>query len=156
MTILPIISKTAKPASVLVLFAILSVFHGCTSSGEGADPGIADSPIAYVKRTIPADDNGDPVQPDIREPLLFMPGGDVYIKDRASAGAQERNITASITAGLGDVRDIAASYDGEKILFSLRLQDPDENDNIFFTWNIYEYNITTQQLRRVITSDLVA
>lgn len=145
----------AKSATAVLLISLLTIVQGC-SPGEGADPGITDTPIAYVKRAIPVDNNGDPVQPDIRDPLLFSFGGDVYIKDRASAGASERNITASITAGMGDVKDIAASYDGNKILFSLRLEDPDENDNIFFTWNIYEYDITTQQLRRVIISNITA
>jgi hypothetical protein len=129
--------------------------QGC-ASGEGADPGLTDTPIAYVKRTIPLDNNGDPEQADIRDPLLFFPGGDVYVKDRASAGATERNITASITGGIGDVKDISASYDGTRILFSLRLEDPDENDNIFFTWNIYEYDIENRTLRRVIQSNIDA
>ncbi|MDH5611414.1 MAG: hypothetical protein OEY66_03025 [Gammaproteobacteria bacterium] len=145
-----------KKASATFLITLMLILQGCSASGEGADPGITDSPIAYVKRVIPTDNNGEPIQPDIREPLLFTPGGDVYIKDRASVSAAQRNITATITKGLGDVKDISVSYDGEKILFSLRLDDPDLNDNIFFTWNIYEYNIVTHQLRRIIASNIVA
>jgi len=142
-------------ATTALLFGSLAGLQAC-STGEGVDADTTDIPIAYVKRAIPLDNNDDPEQPDIRDPLLFQAGGDVYIKDRTSVGASERNITASITGGIGDVKDVAASYDGTKILFSLRLEDPDENDNIFFTWNIYEYDITNSQLRRVITSNIAA
>jgi hypothetical protein len=140
MTFLQITTCTVKSVSAVLLISFLTALQGCTS-GESVDPGTTDTPIVYVKRVIPLDNNGDPEQPDLRDPLLFMPGGDAYIKDRASASARERNIIVSITAGIGDVKDIAASYDGKRILFSLRLEDPDENDNIFFTWNIYEYDI---------------
>lgn len=147
--------KTLKTIANIFPVIVL-LLQGCSLSGEGADPGITDAPIAYVKRVIPTDNNGDPIQPDIREPLLFNPGGDAFIKDRASVAAMEKNITTSITNGMGDVKDISVSYDGEKILFTLRLDDPDQNDNVFFTWNIYEYNITTNQLRRIITSNIIA
>ena len=147
---------TALASMINFLFALLVLLQsGCTSQGEGADPGITDHPVAYAKRTIELD-NGVVVQTDIREPLNFNAGGDVYIKDRASATASERNITQSITAGLGDVRDISSSYDGEKILFSLKLEDPEPDDNVFFTWNIYEYDLTNAELRRIIDTDVIA
>ncbi len=139
---------------LLLLPALLQT--GCSSPGEGADPGVTDFPVAFVKRTINLDNVGIAVQPDIREPLDFAVGGDVYIKERASAGATETNITQTLTAGLGDVRDINPSFDGTKILFSLKLEDPDPNDNVFFTWNIYEYDLTSKELRRIIDTDILA
>ncbi len=56
---------------------------------------------------------------DARELLDFEPGGDLYVRDRASPSAAERNVTSGITKGQGDVRDVEPSYDGTRILFAL-------------------------------------
>ena len=136
----------------------------CTSSdgGSGANPGgdqspdpvVLDFPIAYVKRPVPT---GDALTLDVRELLPFQPGADLYLRDRASPSAAERNLTAAITMGLGDVRDVEPSYDGRKLVFALREPNivgaaPDEQP----TWDIWEYDLDTQLLRRVFTSDTAA
>ncbi len=69
----------------------------------------------------------------------------------------ERNVTAAITRGLGDVRDVEPSYDGRKLVFALREPKidgaaPDDQP----TWDIWEYDLDAQLLRRVITSDTAA
>lgn len=143
-------------ALVLCLFALF--LNGCQpgdSSGDGIDPGIIEIPVAFVKRPIPVDDMGNEVQADVREPRLFMSGGDIYLRD-SNTGSGEINITQSVTGGIGDVKGLNASHDGSKIIFSLRLFDPDPNNPPFPTWNIYEYDLTTLQLRRVISSLLIA
>jgi hypothetical protein len=124
------------------------------ASGQGPDPIVLDFPIAYVKRAVPA---SDAMNIDARELLGFEPGGDLYVRDRASPSAAERNVTAEITQGKGDVRDVEPSYDGTRLVFAMReplamgadLVDPP-------TWNIWEYDLGTKQLRRVIASDIVA
>ncbi len=131
--------------------ALLFTACGGGTSTEGPDPGIVDYPIAYVKRPHPVDNQGDPAQQDIRDPLLFSGGGDLYLRSRSSTNADEQNITASITGGTGDVRDIDVSHDGMKIIFSLRLEDPDPNDDIIPPWNIWEYNLDTNQLRALMS-----
>ena len=108
--------------------------------------------IAYVARPLPL----EPIS-DGRELLGFTPGGDLYYRDLASPGARERNITAAITGGAGDVRDVAVSPDGSRLLFALHLPevegaDPQDQP----TWNIWEYDIPSDTLRRVIASDITA
>jgi hypothetical protein len=137
---------------------------GCTSSdgggsvspaaGQGPDPVVLDFPIAYVKRAAPA--AGTPAT-DSRRLLGFEPGGDLYVRDRASPSAGERNVTAGITGGRGDVRDLESSFDGRRLLFSMReplIEGADEEDQP--TWNVWEYDTGTRELRRVIRSGIVA
>ncbi len=135
------------PALLVLLLA------GCLNGGEGQapDPVVQDYAIAYVKRPLPETD------PDARSRDVFSAGGDLYVRDLASPSAPERNITGAVTGGQGDVRDLEVSYDGTKLLFALRLPqienaDPDEQP----TWNIWEYDLTEDRLRRVIDSDITA
>ena len=129
-----------------------------SGSGEGIDPGIIEVPVAFIKRPIPVDDMGNEVQADLRDPLLFSAGGDVYLRSNSTVNADLINITRSVTGGVGDVKGLNASYDGSKLIFSLRLFDPEpDNDNIPPpSWNIYEYDIGTGTLRSVIPSILIA
>ncbi|MEM7564361.1 MAG: hypothetical protein AAF353_15125, partial [Pseudomonadota bacterium] len=132
--------------------------HGCGSgsSGDGIDPGIIEIPIAFIKRPIPLDDMGDEVQADLREPRLFSAGGDVYLRTNSTVNATVTNITRSVTGGTGDVKGLNASFDGTKLIFSLRLFDPDPNDDVVPAWNIYEYDVPTGTLRSVIPSAVIA
>ncbi len=128
------------------------------AQGQGPDPVVLDVPIAYVKRPLPVDDNGDVVtNSDLRELLTFEIGADLFVRDQASPSAEERNITGTITAGLGAVRDLEVSYDGTKILFAMRAQfienAPEEDQP---TWNIWEYELENDVLRRIIGSDITA
>ena len=127
---------------------------------NGADPGTLEAPIAYVRRPIPVDKNGGELQPDLRDPTFFMAGGDVYVRSNSTVTASETNITAAITGGQGDVKDLMPSFDGTRLLFSLRLFDENENDDEVPSWNIYEYNLEeplgADNPRRIIGSDFTA
>ena len=138
--------------------ALLALLAGCDpgGSGDGIDPGIVEIPVAYIKGPIPRDDAGDEIQPDLREPLLFTSGGDVYLRSASSAGADETNISLAVTGGIGDARGLNASHDGSRIIFSLREFDSNENDDIVPSWNIYEYNLEDGTLRRVIPGTSIA
>jgi hypothetical protein len=143
--------KTATIISA-VCFSLMLAGCGAGSSSDEPDPVVVDKPIAYVKRPV-----NEEATTDIRVTQAFEEGGDLYLRDRASPTANEYNITGGITGGLGDVRDISVSFDGTKLLFSLRLPliegaDPEDQP----TWNIWEYNISTSSLRRVISSDIRA
>jgi len=120
------------------------------SSGDGIDPGIIEVPVAYINRPIPLDDMGNQVQADLREPRLFSAGGDVFLRTNSTSGADVINISSPITGGTGDVKGLNASFDGTKLIFSARLFDPDPNDDIIPSWNIYEYDLTTSTLRSVV------
>jgi len=133
--------------------------EGCIGFGSGQDPDpvVLDFPIAYVKRPVPVDDNGDPADFDVREPVTFDIGADLYVRDRASPSTADVNVTGEITEGLGDVRDLEVSRDGTKVLFAMRAQfieGADEEDQP--TWNLWEYDVPGDTLRRIIVSDIVA
>jgi hypothetical protein len=117
---------------LVILCAAAVAISACDpgGSGDGIDPGIIEIPVAFIKRPIPLDDMGDEVQADVREPRLFMAGGDVYLRTSSTADASVTNITSSVTGGVGDVKGLNASHDGTKLIFSLRLFDPDPNDDI--------------------------
>jgi hypothetical protein len=136
--------RSARKQKVLLLAGV-ALLAGCGAAGQ--DQTVADYGIAYIKRPIPTMTDQDtnevvPVDPDIREAVEFNAGGDVYFRDRASPTASERNITFCITGGVGDVKDLESSYDGTKLIFSLREEDPDPNDDFIPKWNIYEYDTT--------------
>ncbi|MEW8053096.1 MAG: hypothetical protein AB2792_02400 [Candidatus Thiodiazotropha sp.] len=139
------------PGLCTVLFML--GLQGCGSgSSQEQDPVVVDYPVAYVKRPITETTNSD-----IRVSQVSEAGGDLYLKDYAAGGAEEVNLTGSVTDGEGDVRDISVSFDGSKLLFSLRLpliEDAEPEDQP--TWNIWEYDIPSQSLRRIIVSDITA
>src|ERR1700731_1537922 len=97
---------------------------GCSSASSGHAPGVAGGqtltpgitnfPLAYIKRPVLTKDI------DVRDLITSITGGDLYIRDQASAAGAEVNVTGSITKGMGDVRDIDVSPDGTAIVFSLR------------------------------------
>jgi len=120
-------------------------------SGQGPDPVSVDFPIAYVKRALPTGSE------DVRRLRTFQAGADVYLRDRALPAAAERNVTGELTGGDWDVRDLEVSWDGRRLLFSMRapvIPGADEIDQP--TWNIYEYDLDSDALRRVIASNLIA
>lgn len=141
------------PAALLCFGMFLSA---CDSSSSGIDPGIVEIPIAYIDRPIPEDENGDPEQTDVREPLIFSRGGDVYLRTDTSTDGSITNITRSVTKGKGDVKGLNASADGSKLIFSLRKRDPDPDDDEVPAWDVYEYNLNNNRLRRIIAIDSTA
>ncbi len=147
--------------AALLLPAMLMV--GCSSGNSGhapglsgpqtQDPGTLNFPLAYVKRPPPASRPDSDI--DVRDLITSTTGGDLYIRDQASPGSVETNITASITGGMGDVRDLDVSDDGKKLVFSLRLPlDPGKpnTDVTQPTWKIYEYDATAKTVTQ-LTND---
>ena len=151
----------------LILSGILSgtlavMLSAC--GGEDAqqqlDPVVVDSPIAYVKRPIALDEEGNPATVSILDLTATHAGADLFLRERATPSGAERNLTAAITGGGGDVRDVSVSFDGTKLVFALRLPLIDEDDleegEEQPTWNIWEYDVANDVLRRVIESNLIA
>jgi hypothetical protein len=125
--------------------------------GQGPDPVVLDVPIAYVQRPLPTDGQGELRDSDARELRTFNIGADLWVRDRASPSTASRNVTGSMTQGLYDIRDLEASYDGTRVLFAMRgpfVEGADEEDQP--TWNIWEYDVVNDVLRRVIPSDVSA
>ena len=150
-TKVPVAPRAVSIGLVCLLLAACGGGGGGSGSG-GIDPLVEDFGIAYVRQPVPDMDDED-----LRDPMAFNPGSDLIFRDLASPGASERNVTFRVTGGLGDVRDVESSYDGTKLLFSLRLPlienaDPEDQP----TWNLWEYEIATDTLTRVIASDIIA
>ncbi len=140
--------------AALLLLAIVSL-TGC-GGGEGTDPVVEAFGIAYVKRPVPVA-MPTAVQIDFRDAVDFNAGGDLFFRNLASASAKEANITFRQTGGLGDVKDVESAFDGSTLLFAMRapeIEGADPEDQP--TWNIWEYDIKQDQLRRIITSDITA
>ncbi len=146
-----------RTKQLLTLSSVLTVvmLSGCgggasTSSSGGLDPLVEDFGIAYVKRAVP-----DMDEADVREPVAFNPGADLFFRDLASPSANERNVTFGFTGGLADVKDVETSYDGSKLVFAMRVPEDDTNQ-FEETWDIWEYEIATDTLTRVISDNLSA
>lgn len=149
-----------------VLVSLAGLAGACSGSGDGGigvgsgqapDPVVLDFPIAYTKGPLPTPAEGQAPDTDVRELLRFDVGTDLYVRDRASPSTADRNVTFEVTEGLGDVRGLEMSTDGSRILFSMRGPfDPNLDDDEQPTWNIWEYEIETGTLRRVIESDITA
>jgi len=76
------------------------------------------------------------------------PGGDLMIREKSSPSAIEHNVTAQFTQGKGDVGSLDVSYDGKKIVFSMRCPAANPvtiNGQPACTghWNIWEYDMTS-------------
>ncbi|MFM1885536.1 MAG: hypothetical protein RL026_693 [Pseudomonadota bacterium] len=139
--------------------ASLLLLGACSSGGsldiggsQAPDPATVDFPVAYIKRSLPT--NGD----DLRQLRDAVGDADLWMRERASPAAIERNITQRITAdGEYDLRDLDISPDGTRLLFALRgplRAGADERDAPL--WALWEYNIAADSLRRVVLSDTVA
>ncbi|GAA6183539.1 hypothetical protein [Aliiglaciecola sp. NS0011-25] len=166
-----LIRNTALCVVICVLLVSCGGENQLISSSQEPDPVVIDVPIAYVKRPLPLDEDGVLITDDLRQPFEFLPGAALYIKPRASASAVETNITdrAFFTAEQieqateqnplagYDVKDVDVSYDSERLVFAMRAPEIEGlDDDQQPTWNIWEYNRISDQLRRVISSDIQA
>jgi hypothetical protein len=125
---------------------------GGEGDGQSPDPVVQDFGIAYVKRPVEALETATAL-----DAVSFNPGSDLFYRDLASPSARERNVSGRFTGGAGDVRDVQMSYDGSKLLFSMRgaeIEGADPEDQP--TWNIWEYDIASDSLYRLMVSDITA
>jgi hypothetical protein len=149
---------------VLAVLGVAALAGACSGggavnlgSGQSADPGSQDFPIAYVKRTIPMMNN-QLAQDDVRAVRDTLPDADLYFRDRASPSSVERNITDRVTGSQPyDIKDVDVSPDGKKIVFAMRGPlDDDQDEKEPPAWAIWEYDIPSDSLHRVIVSDTIA
>ncbi len=130
-------------AAGIFLFAAVALLLG--SCGDNArDEVVVEGALAivFVQRGVSA--VGNPT-----DGAIFQAGGDLMSMDLSSPSATMTNLTEAYTAGAGDVSDPEVSFDGQRVLFAMRgPNDP--------TWNIFEYEMATAALTRVVGDDLVA
>jgi hypothetical protein len=159
---------------VLALLGVLLMSCGGDQvlvTEQTPDPVVVDVPIAFIKRAAPLNEDLQRITQDLRQPNDFLAGAQLFIKTRASVSATEINIsdrafftqeeitTATAPSDLAryDVKDLAVSYDGSRLLFAMRapeIEDADDDEQP--SWNIWQYDVTNDSLIRVIASDLDA
>ncbi|WP_229146181.1 hypothetical protein [Alcanivorax sp. 1008] len=145
--------------SVCIIFVMLFTLSGCLGDSQtgGVDPRLGEAPVAYVLRSAPLDEDGVMLVRNEREPDSFYAGGELVIREAASPSAAERRISQRIFAEPHDVKHLSPSYDGRRLLFSLRAPEiPGADDDEQPRWNIWEYDADTDEVRRIISSDLIA
>ncbi|NHN37775.1 hypothetical protein G8764_10750 [Pseudomaricurvus alcaniphilus] len=154
-------SKTA--ALLLATVATLSLW-GCKAGSGGGDeqqpdPVVVDLPIAYIQRSLPMDEDGELVSQELLAPADFHPGAELFLKDRATPGAAATNLTANLFAegASYDIKSLTVAADGRRLAFALRAPEiANADDDEQPSWNIWEYNLDSRELRRVIASDINA
>src|SRR5260221_1364968 len=155
---------TLKQAALLLPALFMA---GCQSGVSGHAPGVAgvqtqdpgtlNFPLAYVKRPAPASTPKADI--DARDLITSTSGGDLYIREQASAGSPETNVTKSVTTGMGDVRDLDVSPDGKKLVFSLRLPLNPNKPNTDVTqpnWKIYQYDAVAKTVTQLTNDNTTA
>lgn len=122
------------------------------------------TPIAYVKRVTPTVSfdtvgafNQSLEDRDMLDLDAFEPGASLWIRAGASINANEFNISDGIfSAGeLYDIKDLSVSPNGEKLVFAMHAPEIDPQEPVS-TWNIWEFDLITEQLSRVIQDDIAA
>src|SRR5690606_23054581 len=138
------LTRAALPCAALLAAACGSGGDGSVGVGSGQDPDpvALDFPIFYTKGPLFDENMQLQSSADVRDVERFNVGTDLYMRDRASPTAVERNITIRETGGLGDVMGVEISPDGRKVVFAMRGPfDPNLDDEDQPTWNIWEYEI---------------
>lgn len=144
----------------LFVAGVLSAFIvSCGSGGsdQQQDPLVISEPVAYVKRPVPRDENDDIVTDNIFEPAIFRGGAKLFIRDSSSSTSDEINITDALfeADAIYDVKDLESSFDGTKLIFSMRapqIENADEEDQP--KWNLWEYDLDSNSLSEVITDPI--
>ncbi len=136
-------NKFSKSAGLtFAAFAlILAALGGCSSSGNDVVVE-GNFPVVFAKRS--ATVAGNPT-----DSVSFAAGGDLMMVDLASPSSGTINLTAGYTQGKGDVSDPEVSYDGKRVLFSMH----GPNDQ---TWHIFEMDLTSKAMHRIIADDATA
>lgn len=157
---MPQLGKACGLGRLLVLGILVSGATGCGSSGSSSSDSVlvtGNFSVAYVERTVNV--AGNPT-----DGLFNSGSGDLFVRDLSSPSAAEQNVTFRYThdgngAWIGDVSDPEVSYDASTLLFSMRCRraasiaaDPRCTNS----WNIWEYDIASGALTRLINDDALA
>jgi len=132
-------------------------FEPVNDVGQDPDPVVVDFPIVFVERPLARDGNGNLMADNALSPASFNPGARLILKKRANVSAGQQVVTDGVfaTGALYDVKDIQPSVDGSKFLFAMRAPAI-EGADIQPTWNVWEYDVELEELRRIIESDINA
>lgn len=130
-----------------------------TTNNQGADPVLLEVPVAYVKRPLTED------VPDVRDPLAFFPGAELYVRERAATTAQDIDVTALIRAAVAeeegvapdaialDIKGVESAFGGKTLIFAVRaVPEPVDANLDDTTWNLWTYDLETRTANYLIPS----
>ncbi|MBL4826492.1 MAG: hypothetical protein JKY66_02035 [Spongiibacteraceae bacterium] len=161
-----------KPTACV--FAMLSLMSCGSGSGgditltgndnQSSDPVVVEVPIAYIKRAVPDTDDTDFVS-ELRDPLAFNSGAELFVRARASNTAEEINVTEQMLAIAAteesvettelaiDIKDLNTAFDGSTLIYAARIVVEPVDDNLEdSTWNLWEYNFETGTASYLVNS----
>lgn len=161
--------------TLLLFLSMPLLLWGCGggSSGGAEDApeqaGVAltnATPFAYVQRSISntaqktqasfanrfSDNKQSPLE--VVSPYEYSPGARLYLRSGMDADAtQEDILSAYFGSDNYDVKDLNISPDGKRMVFAARGDDSHPTDS---SWNIFVFDFSSKQLRRVIADDAIA
>jgi hypothetical protein len=142
----PALAWLAKAAATTLALAALTALVSCSGSGTSSSgDGVivnGEVPLAYVKRSTSVRLNPTSA--------AHRPRRRPDAARKSSPSATEHNLTARFTQGVGDASDPEVSYDGKRIVFSLRCPasntatvDGTATGEKACTgrWNLWEYTV---------------
>jgi Hydrazine synthase alpha subunit middle domain len=154
--------------AALVLFVLTACGGGGGGSGGGvtlvsgdqdADPVVLEIPIAYVRRPIPE------AASDLRNPLAFNPGAELYVRERAATTADDIDVTSRIAGIVAqeievdadtlaiDIKGLESSFDGKQLVFAARVVPEPVAANLDnTTWNLWLFDMESGQASYLIPS----
>jgi hypothetical protein len=149
-----------------LLITVVFLLSACNTEtaikDEEPDPVLVEYPVVYIERTLDTqtdENNITPARFDALNPARFNPGAKLLIKKNAFADSPVTDLTSLLFGEdpLIDIRDLSVSDDGQEMLISVRapeIQNADDEDQP--RWNIWRYQLSTQILERIISSDNLA
>lgn len=145
----------------LVLLLLIGCKTDTLQSDEKADPVLVEYPVVFIEREINTDNEDElaPVAFSAYDPTIFNSGASLILKKNAFADSPRSNLTALhfLEDEKIDIRDLKVSDDGQQFLVSIRapeLENVDDDEQP--KWNVWHYKSSTQQLKPIITSEIIA
>ncbi len=129
------------------------------TSDQSDDPVVLEVAIAYIVRPLPESAT------DLRDPLQFVPGAKLVVRERAAATAADIDVTDQIATIVAeeegvsidtiafDIRGLESSYDGSTLIFAVRaVPEPVAANLDQTTWNLWTFDLEAMQAQYLIPS----
>ncbi|MFL0802836.1 MAG: hypothetical protein K6L81_03900 [Agarilytica sp.] len=153
-----------------VASAVAFTLFGCSGgedSPSGSDAALAnDTAFAYVERNISVESQANidkytrainqksEAPLDASSPYEFRPGAKLVVQTSLDIDSLSQEVLETYFGSSDfDVKDLTTSADGQSLLFAAHGPEGHASD---YSWNIYEYDFATGEVRRVIADDLSA
>jgi hypothetical protein len=142
----------------LIALALISCKADISIQQEPEDTVEQEFAIAFIERRLPSAEQ-DSTAYNVFMPSAFRAGAKLIVKNNAFAASTETDISARLFAADAayDVKDLALSADGNRLLFALRAPElPDVDDELQPKWNIWLYDRPSDSLNPIISDPLQA